>query len=78
MPGNYYQITLRTRAFGGVLETNRHRMQDGEDQILPYGPAHVAVWDDVAGHWTTCHSLSAQDAGRIRAAIMRDRAQRVG
>lgn len=26
----------------------------------------VWVWDSVAGHYTTCHSLSAQAQARIR------------
>lgn len=25
----------------------------------------VHVWDDTAGHWTTCHSISARSQARI-------------
>jgi len=28
----------------------------------------VRVWDDVAGHWTTCHSISARNLRAIRRA----------
>ncbi len=52
-------VTVRTRAFQGALETNRHRVdEDGT----------VTVYDSVARHYTHCHSLSKQDLGRVRAA----------
>ncbi len=54
-------VTIRARAFAGRLETIKAQL-DGES---------VSVYDDVAGHYTTCHSLSARDIGRIRAAAAR-------
>jgi hypothetical protein len=51
------EITARAKAFAreGV---RTHRFQiDGET---------VRVWDDVAGQFTTCHSLSKSAEARIR------------
>ena len=60
-----YGIILRTRAFGGRLETNKHAVDaDGT----------VTVYDTIAGYYTSCHSLSARDLGRVRAAARRVRA----
>ena len=56
------KITIRARAFQGILETVRCSVEaDGT----------VRVYDDVAGHYTRCHSLSARDLGRVRAAARR-------
>jgi endoglucanase Acf2 len=53
------KVTIRCRAFDGILETNKCSVDsDGT----------VRVYDSTAGHYTTCHSLSARDIGRIRAA----------
>ena len=54
--------TARARFFGGHIETRRV-------QVDPDG--YVWVWDDVAGHYTTCHSLSPRALARIvrRAAL---------
>jgi muconolactone delta-isomerase len=51
------EITARAKAFAreGV---RTHRFQiEGET---------VRVWDEVAGHFTTCHSLSESAEARIR------------
>lgn len=56
-----HTVTIRARAFGGRLETIKAQI-DG---------ATVRVYDEVAGHYTTCHSLSERDIGRIRAAAKR-------
>lgn len=53
------ELTLRTRAFsGGRVE--RVRVRVGTDGT-------VSVWDDVAGYYTVCHSLTRQTQGYIRA-----------
>jgi hypothetical protein len=51
-------VTIRARAFsGGKVEAVRCRVEsDGT----------VRVWDSVAGHYTTCHSLSAAAQRRAR------------
>ena len=49
-------ITINCRAFNGRLERNKVCV-DGDT---------VTVYDSVAKHYTTCHSLSARDLGRIR------------
>jgi hypothetical protein len=51
--------TIRARAFGGRLEQIRV-------MVDPTGT--VRVYDDVAGHYTTCHSLSTRDLSRARKA----------
>jgi hypothetical protein len=48
-------VTVRARAFGGRLETVKCMVEDGT----------VRVYDSVAGHYTTCHSLSTRDVARI-------------
>ena len=57
-----YGIKLRTRAFNGVLETNLHSVDE-------YG--NVRVRSDLDGYYTSCHSLSKQDIGRVRASARR-------
>ncbi len=53
-------ITINCRAVGGRLERNKVCVdEDGT----------VRVYDGVAGHYTTCHSLSARDIARIRRAV---------
>lgn len=32
------------------------------------GTGNVEAWDDVAGHWTTCHSLTARQIAALRRA----------
>lgn len=58
-------ITLRVAAFAGEGERkNKIRVDiDG----------NIRVWDDVAGHYTVCHSIDESDQGRIlvRATRMR-------
>jgi hypothetical protein len=51
------EITARAKAFSSEGIRN-HRFQiDGET---------VRVWDEVAGYFTTCHSLSKSAIRRIR------------
>lgn len=62
-------VTARAKAFSneGVRE---HRFAIDPDVILPMSgqrvPGLIRVWDDVAGHYTTCHSLSESAKQRIR------------
>lgn len=50
--------TIRAKAFSGQsVQTHRVRIEDGI----------VRVWDGVAGHFTTCHSLSKSTQARILA-----------
>jgi endoglucanase Acf2 len=53
------KVTIRARAFNGLLETI---------QCIVHHDGSVTVYDSVAGHYTTCHSLSKRDLGRARAA----------
>ena len=49
-------LTVRARAFSGE-RIRSHRVQiDGQT---------VRVWDSVAGHYTTCHALTASAVRRI-------------
>lgn len=51
------KLTVRCRAFGAEgARKNRVLVTDGT----------VLVWDDIAGHYTGCHSLSASAIRRIR------------
>jgi hypothetical protein len=53
------KITIRAKAFAGEgVRTHRAMVEDGR----------VYVWDCVAGHYTTCHALSASAIRRILAA----------
>ena len=55
-------VTIRARAFQGVLETLKCIVEpDGS----------VRVYDSVARYYTSCHSLSTRDLARIRAAAKR-------
>jgi hypothetical protein len=47
-------ITARARFFSRI-ESRKCRVEDGR----------VLVWDDVAGHYTRCHSLSKRSESRI-------------
>ena len=52
------EITCRARAFAGRgVETIRCRL-DADGSVL--------VWDDLARHYTRCHSLTASAHRRIR------------
>jgi hypothetical protein len=53
---NPIEITVRAKAFTGE-GVREHR-------VLVEG-GKVSVWDSVAGHYTTCHSLSAAAVKRI-------------
>lgn len=52
------EIEANVKAFTGQGR-RRHKLS-----ISPEGT--VRVWDDVAGHYTTCHSMSAATQSRIR------------
>ena len=56
-------VTLNTRAFAGAMEANRHQVDPADGSIR--------IYDDVAGHFTSCHTLSERDAGRVRSAARR-------
>ena len=51
------EITARAKAFSSEGIRNHRFQVDGET---------VRVWDKVAGHFTTCHSLSKSAIRRIR------------
>ncbi|HPZ83878.1 MAG TPA: hypothetical protein PL064_10605 [Thermogutta sp.] len=51
-------ITARAKAFAGQGVRNH--------KVLVEPSGSVRVWDDVAGHYTTCHSLSASAERRLR------------
>lgn len=50
------EITVRAKAFSGEgIKTNKFLVRGNE----------VSVWDGVAGHYTTCHSMSPATIRRI-------------
>lgn len=50
-------LTTRAKAFSNEgIKTHKFRVDDGT----------VRVWDAVAGHYTTCHSLGKSAIARIR------------
>lgn len=56
------EITLRAKAFKGEgVKVNRF-------SVAPNGT--VRVWDNVAGNFTTCHSLSPKMEARIRHLVL--------
>ena len=52
-------VTARAKAFRGE-GIRTHQFAVDPDTTL------VRVWDDVAGHYTACHSLSASATRRIK------------
>lgn len=50
---------VRVRAFSCESAPQLHL-------VLVEGDGDVLVWDDVAGHYTRCHSLTPSQAARIR------------
>ena len=50
--------TARVKAFTGQSRRN-HKLS-----VSPDGT--VRVWDDVAGHYTSCHCMSDADLSRVR------------
>lgn len=50
-------ITVRVRAFNGKLETV---------QCIVNNDGTVRVFDDIAGFYSACHSLSERQQSRIR------------
>lgn len=60
MKTNEIEITLRAKAFSGQgVKTHRMTVSEGT----------VRVWDSVAGHYTTCHSLSPAAVKRALRAV---------
>ena len=59
------EFKIRCKAFSceGV-RLNKVLVEPGRDGA-------VLVWDSVAGHYTTCHSLSAKTQDRIRSQAVR-------
>lgn len=53
-------VTIRARAFSG------DRIRDHRCTVDADGT--VRVWDEVAGHYTTCHSLTRGALARARKA----------
>ena len=51
-------FTMRCRAFSGE-GVRENRVTVGADGI-------VRVWDSVAGHYTTCHSMAESAQARAR------------
>jgi len=51
------EITARARAF--------RYFPLGTYRFLVGGPDDIQVWDDIAGHFTNCHSLSESAKRRI-------------
>lgn len=56
-------ITVRAQAFAGEC-VRKHR-------VLVCADGQVKVWDEVAGHFTSCHSLTVSAIRRIRALTLR-------
>jgi len=66
-------LTIRAKAFSGEgVRTHRVMVQadtvDGQEVTR----GAVLVWDDVAGHYTRCHSLSPRAIARIRRTFQRN------
>jgi hypothetical protein len=53
------EMTVRARAWSGEGVTSV--------RVLVDASGVVRAWDDVSGHYTTCHALSAGAQRRIRA-----------
>ncbi len=53
------EVTVRAKAFNGQGVREHKCLIDADGT--------VSVWDDVAGHYTTCHSLGDSAIRRIRA-----------
>ena len=51
-------VTIKAKAFSGGRVENCRCMVDADGT--------VRVWDSVAGHYTTCHSLSKSAQERAR------------
>jgi hypothetical protein len=62
-------LTIRAKAFSNQ-GVQTHRIKIDADLVLPLSGGvvrgTVRVWDDVAGHFTTCHILSARTIAKIR------------
>ena len=60
-------LTVRVRAFSGS-GVRTHRVMVTADQVdgRDVTRGRVLVWDDVAGHYTSCHSLTPRAIARIR------------
>jgi hypothetical protein len=60
-------LTIRCKAFSGQ-GVREHRVMVDADRVdgQTVTRGRVRVWDDVAGHFTVCHSLSESAIRRIR------------
>jgi len=62
-------ITARCKAFSGQ-GVREHRISIEADTVHPITRVvtrgAIRVWDDVAGHMTTCHCLSEATQRRLR------------
>jgi len=60
-------LTIRAKAFSGE-GVREHRVCVEADTVDGNNVTRgkVLVWDDVAGHYTSCHSLSESAIKRIR------------
>ncbi len=54
------QMEFRGRVFSG------HGIETTDVRVDNCG--NVRAWDDIAGHWTTCHSITARNQRAIRRA----------
>jgi hypothetical protein len=62
MPDIYNTLTVRCAPFSSAR--GARRVIDARVRVSEHGD--VTVWDDVAGHYTRLHSLSARTCARIR------------
>lgn len=53
-----------------IIERKTGRVFQASNQLgytaRVYVGGPIRVWDDVAGHWTTCHSLTDAQITRLR------------
>lgn len=65
------EVTIRAKAFSGE-GVRTHRVLVDADTFLPMTKTVVhglvRVWDRVAGHYTSCHTLTREAKKRARAA----------
>lgn len=66
-------LTIRAKAFAGQGVRN-HRVMVEADRVdgRDVTRGDVLVWDDVAGHYTRCHSLTPRTIARIRRTFQPD------
>ena len=57
---NDVELTIRCKAFSG------EGARENKVLVEPGRNGAVLVWDSVAGHYTSCHSLSTRTQAKIR------------